>query len=197
MMSATPADFITVVSGLPRSGTSLMMQMLHAGGMPVVADGLRAADADNPRGYLELEAVKKLKDNAAWLSTAHGHAVKVISMLLYELPAAHSYRVIFMDRDMTEILASQREMLVRRGVSTPDAEDVAMRQHMERHLEKVLAWLAARPNFRVLRCRYAELVHAPGEQIRRITDFLGLSLDEAAMRLAVDPTLHRNRTRTT
>ena len=187
------ADFITVVSGLPRSGTSMMMQMLAAGGMPVVSDGLRTADADNPRGYFDLEAVKKLKTDSSWVAGARGHAVKVISMLLYELPAAHSYRVIFMDRDMAEILASQREMLVRRGLSTTDAEDGAMRQHMQRHLEKVHAWLAARPHFRVLRCRYAELVHSPAEQIRRITDFLGVSLDEAAMRLAVDPSLHRNR----
>ncbi|MEO6788197.1 MAG: sulfotransferase [Chthoniobacteraceae bacterium] len=188
-----PVDFITVVSGLPRSGTSLMMQMLQAGGMPVVADGVRAADADNPRGYLELEAVKQLKADAAWLSTARGHAVKVISMLLYELPSTHSYRVIFMERDMAEILASQREMLIRRGASASDADDAQMRRHMKNHLEKMDAWLGARPNFQVLHCRYGDLLCAPAEQIRRIRDFLGVALDEAAMARAIDPALHRNR----
>lgn len=190
---SSAADFITVVSGLPRSGTSLMMQMLQAGGMPVVSDGQRVADADNPRGYLELEAVKKLKTDSSWLTTAHGHAVKVISMLLYELPATHSYRVIFMDRDMSEILASQHEMLARRAAATPDAEDATMRQHLERHLAKVHAWLAAQPNFRVLRCAYGELLRSPGGQLQRIATFLDAKLDESAMQHAIDPALHRNR----
>jgi hypothetical protein len=192
-MSAVPADFVTVVSGLPRSGTSLMMQMLQAGGMPVVADGVRAADTDNPRGYLELEAVKQLKSDASWLARARGHAVKVISMLLYELPDAYSYRVIFMEREMAEILASQREMLVRRGVSASAADDSQMRRHMEKHLEKVSAWLAGRPNFQVVRCVHGELLRNPAEQIRRITDFLQVALDETAMQRVIDPALHRNR----
>ena len=193
MNPATPGDFITIVSGLPRSGTSLMMQMLQAGGIPVIADDVRAADEDNPRGYLELEAVKKLKSDAAWLDNARGQAVKVISMLLYELPAAHSYRVIFMERDMGEILGSQREMLVRRGVSTSEAEDAQMRRHMEKHLEKVAAWLDARPHFEVLRCGYGELLRNPAQQTRRIRDFLQVALDETAMQRAIDPALHRNR----
>jgi len=192
-MSAVPADFITVVSGLPRSGTSMMMQMLQAGGMPVVADGVRAADTDNPRGYLELEAVKQLKSDASWLAAARGHALKVISMLLYELPDAYSYRVIFMEREMAEILASQREMLVRRGVPTSEAEDTQMRRHMEKHLEKVGAWLAGRPNFQVVRCGYGELLRNPAEQTRRIRDFLQIALDETAMQRVIDPALHRNR----
>ena len=188
-----PTDFITVVSGLPRSGTSMMMQMLVAGGMPAVSDGLRAADADNPRGYFELEAVKKLKTDSAWLTGARGHAVKVISMLLYELPADHEYRVIFMLRDMDEILASQKEMLKRRGSAGTDSGDAAMRQHLEAHLKKVQAWLAARKNFRVLYCEHRELLRAPAEQARRIGEFLGIRLDEQAMVNAIDPSLHRNR----
>ena len=189
-----PADFITVVSGLPRSGTSMMMQMLVAGGMPAVSDGLRTADADNPRGYFELEAVKKLKTDSRWLAGARGHAVKVISMLLYELPADYEYRVIFMHRDMDEILASQNEMLKRRGTAgTDSAADAAMRQHLGAHLKKVEGWLAERKNFRVLHCEHRELLRAPVEQARRVGEFLDLGLNEPAMVQAINPSLHRNR----
>ena len=192
-MKNMAADFITVVSGLPRSGTSMMMQMLAAGGMPVVSDGLRTADADNPRGYFELEAVKKLKADSTWVAGARGHAVKVISMLLSELPAEYEYRVIFMLRDMGEILASQNEMLKRRGTAGSATGDAAMRQHFEAHLKKVRAWLAARKNFRVHFCEYRELLHAPVEQARSVAEFVGIALDEHAMVQAIDPALHRNR----
>ena len=187
------AEFITVVSGLPRSGTSMMMQMLVAGGMPAVSDGLRTADADNPRGYFELEAVKKLKTDTAWLAGARSHAVKVISMLLYELPADYEYRVIFILRDMDEILASQNEMLKRRGTGGADSGDVAMRRHLEAHLKKVQAWLAGQKNFRALYCEHRELLSAPLKQARRVGEFLGLGLDEQAMVDVIDPSLHRNR----
>lgn len=187
------ADFITVVSGLPRSGTSMMMQMLAAGGMRVVSDGLRTADADNPRGYFELEAVKKLKTDSTWVADARGHAVKVISMLLSELPADCEYRVIFMLRDMGEILASQNEMLKRRGTAGAASGDAAMRQHFETHLKKVRAWLAGRKNFRVHFCEYRELLRAPAEQARSVGEFVGPGLDEHAMVQAIDPALHRNR----
>ncbi len=187
------AEFITVVSGLPRSGTSMMMQMLVAGGMPAVTDGLRSADADNPRGYFELEAVKKLKTDSGWLARARGRAVKVISMLLYELPAEYEYRVIFMQRDMGEILASQNEMLKRRGTAGSDAGDEAMRRHLESHLAKVGAWLAGRRNFRVLHCRHRDLLCASMGEARRVGEFLGSGLDVQAMVRAIDPTLHRNR----
>ena len=192
-MKNTPLDFITVVSGLPRSGTSMMMQMLAAGGMPVVSDGLRTADADNPRGYFELEAVKKSKADPAWVAGARGHAVKVISMLLCELPADYEYRVVFMLRDMGEILASQKEMLKRRGTLGADSGDAAMQRHFEAHLKKVGAWLAERKNFRVHFCEYRALLREPASQAHRVADFLGGSLDEPAMVRAIDPALHRNR----
>ena len=191
-MKTCATDFITVVSGLPRSGTSMMMQMLVAGGMPAVSDGLRAADADNPRGYFELDAVKKLKTDSAWLAGARGHAVKVISMLLYELPADYEYRVIFMLRDMDEILASQNEMLKRRGTAGNATGDAAMRKHFEAHLKKVQAWLAERKNFRVLYCEHRELLREPAAHAHRVADFLGVALDGQAMAQAIDPSLHRN-----
>src|SRR5947209_18564630 len=114
---------IVIVSGLPRSGTSLMMQMLEAGGLEVVTDGIRAADTDNPRGYYEFERVKKIKTDAAWLPGARGKAVKMVSQLLYDLPAGEAYRILFMDRDLDEVLASQEKMLARLGRSAaPSAE---------------------------------------------------------------------------
>ena len=191
-MKTGATDFITVVSGLPRSGTSMMMQMLVAGGMPAVSDGLRTADADNPRGYFELEAVKKLKTDTTWVAGARGHAVKVISMLLCELPADYEYRVIFILRDMDEILASQNEMLKRRGTAGNATGDAAMRKHFEAHLKKVQAWLTERKNFRVHFCEYRELLREPASQAHRVADFLGGGLDEPAMVRAVDPALHRN-----
>src|SRR5688572_8703668 len=108
-------DSITVVSGLPRSGTSLMMQMLQAGGMPVLTDGERSADESNPRGYLELEAVKRTRSDAGWIAEAVGKAVKVIHLQLRDLPSSHQYRVIFMRRDLNEVVASQQSMLDRIG----------------------------------------------------------------------------------
>src|SRR5262245_15575927 len=106
---------IIVVSGLPRSGTSLMMQMLDNGGIEVVTDNVRAADTDNPRGYYELEKVKRVKQDASWLPQARGKAFKMVSQLLYDLPASERYLVVFMERDFDEMLLSQEKMLQRLG----------------------------------------------------------------------------------
>src|SRR5437660_12828449 len=106
---------IIIVSGLPRSGTSLMMQMLENGGVPVVTDHIRTADTDNPRGYYEFEQVKKIKQDASWLPATRGKAVKMVSQLLYDLPTSERYKIIFMERDLDEVLASQEKMLERLG----------------------------------------------------------------------------------
>jgi len=119
-----PSDeTITVVSGLPRSGTSMMMQMLGAGGLAVLTDGKRGADADNPRGYYEYEAVKSLGQDASWLASAGGKAVKIVSALLIHLPDGFDYRVIFMRRPIAEVLASQRAMLDRLGHAGPRGDE--------------------------------------------------------------------------
>lgn len=182
---------IIVVSGLPRSGTSLMMQMLHSGGVVVVTDHVRTADTDNPRGYFEFERVKKIKDDTAWLPDARGKAVKMISQLLLDLPPTERYRVVFMQRDLTETLISQEKMLERRS------REAAPREEIERafvkHLDKLYAWLEAQPNFTVLYVKYADLVANPEQEARRISEFLGGSLDLAAMAAAVDPSLYRNK----
>ncbi len=184
---------ITVVSGLPRSGTSLMMNMLEAGGISPLVDNARAADEDNPRGYYEFERVKKLKQDQAWLPSARGKAVKVISALLAQLPAGESYRVIFMQRNMAEILASQRRMLERRGEPADKISDAEMAALFERHLKQVTGWLAAQPNMTVMYVDYRRLIVSPQELVSAVNAFLGGWLDESKMAAAVDSTLYRNR----
>ncbi|MCS7061099.1 MAG: sulfotransferase domain-containing protein [Anaerolineae bacterium] len=186
---------ITVVSGLPRSGTSLMMKMLEAGGIPPLTDNLRAPDEDNPKGYYEFERVKKLKEDYAWLAEAKGRAVKVISALLMYLPAEYHYRVIFMRRAMAEILASQRQMLIRRGEPADAVSDAHMSALFEKHLQQVEAWLAVQPHIHVLYVNYNDLIAAPRAGAQRINEFLGGWLNVEAMAAAVDPTLHRQRAR--
>jgi hypothetical protein len=184
---------ITVVSGVPRSGTSLAMQMLHAGGMEILSDAARVADPDNPRGYFELERVKQLRNDKAWLEAAGGKAVKVIHLLLMELPADRPYNVIFLRRELSEVVRSQAAMLARnarQGAQLPPERLAAIYQQQ---LTTVDAWLAARPNFRVLQVQHAELINDGAGQARRINHFLGGMLDESRMGQAVDPALHRNR----
>ncbi len=196
IVAAMSSDYITVVSGLPRSGTSLMMQMVQAGGIPVISDGQRSPDADNPKGYLEFEAVKKLKEDSSWLDQANGKVVKVISMLLYDLPPQHQYRVIFMLRDMNEILASQKEMLKRRkALRGHEPGDEEMRTYFEHHLEKVRGWLAQQPNIRVLYVDYNEIMRGSDTGLQDVCAFLGQAVSLEAMKKAVDAGLYRNRAR--
>jgi hypothetical protein len=190
----TPAAFITVVSGLPRSGTSMMMQILDAGGLPIVTDHTRTADDDNPKGYYELERVKALKEgDTAWVKDAPGKAVKVISFLLENLPPGYEYRVLFMQREVSEVLASQRQMLVRRGEPTDAVDDQTMADLFHKHLVGVEAWLAAQPNMYTLYVPYAALLKNPAVHIDAVIDFLELPLDRAAMLAVPDRSLYRQR----
>ena len=185
------SSFVTVVSGLPRSGTSLMMQMLQAGGMPVLTDGERTADESNPRGYLELEAVKRTRNDAGWVTEAAGKAVKVIHLQLRDLPASRSYRIIFMRRDLREVVASQQSMLDRMGRKGAGLPPEKLRALMETQVRDVLAWMAQQPNFTVLEVEHADAVYRPATAAARVNEFLGGSMDEAKMTEAADPRLHR------
>ena len=182
---------IIVVSGLPRSGTSLMMQLLGAGGIDIVTDNQRVADTDNPRGYCEYERVKALKADASWLPDIRGKVVKMVSQLLYDLPATERYKVIFMERDLDEVLASQEKMLVRLG------REAAPRDQMTRaftlHLTKLWNWAAEQKHLDVLRVRYADVVSHPQEEASRVSGFLGGRLNVDAAVRAIDPSLYRNR----
>lgn len=182
---------IIIVSGLPRSGTSLMMQMLENGGMGILTDSTRVADADNPRGYYEFEKVKKIKQDASWLAKTRGSAVKMVSQLLYDLPSSERYRIIFMERDMDEMLLSQEIMLKRLD------RDAAPREEMKRsyalHLERLHEWLRRQPRIEVLRVSYNELVEYPQREAKRVAEFLDGKPDVQGMAEAVDPSLYRNR----
>jgi len=191
---------ITIVSGLPRSGTSMMMRMLDAGGLPPVIDNLRTADTDNPEGYYEFERVKQLdRGDTAWLATAQGRSVKVISALLQHLPATYDYNVIFVERHMPEILASQRKMLAHRQDANLIDEDKAavddaqMTVLFEKHLRAIRQWMAQQPNVAVLYIHYSDLLREPTVQAAKINQFLGNSLDVEKMAAVIDPALYRNR----
>jgi hypothetical protein len=183
------ASALVVVSGLPRSGTSMMMQMLAAGGLPPLTDGERSADDDNPRGYLELEAVKRTGDDAGWLADADGRAVKVISALLPTLPSDRTYDVIYMRRGLDAVLVSQRKMLVRRGEPAPD--DAVLREQLIAHQAATEAVLEA-DHFRALFVSYERAVAGPARTAARVAAFLARDLDEAAMAATIDPALQRS-----
>lgn len=189
-------QFITIVSGLPRSGTSMMMKMVDAGGIPPLTDELRAADEDNPKGYYEFERVKQMdKGDTGWVPEARGKAVKVISALLKFLPTTEEYRVIFIRRNIDEILASQRKMLIHRGEDPDRQDDAQMKVLFEKHLRSVEEWLASRRNVRTLYVHYSDMLGNPKPQIERVNAFLGGKLDTARMAEVVDPALYRNRSR--
>ncbi len=185
---------IVVVSGLPRSGTSMTMKMLEASGMQLVVDGVRTADEDNPKGYFELERVKELAKETDWnwLAAARGKAIKIISYLLKELPADNNYRVLLMRRDLREVLASQAKMLARRGESS-DATDERMMELFEGDLWRAAYLLKHRPWFESLELDYRRVLDEPAAEATRIRDFLGRDLDVEAMAAVVDRQLYRNR----
>ena len=197
-MATTSDEPVTIVSGLPRSGTSLMMQMLAAGGLPPLTDASRAADPSNPRGYLELEAVKRLRTDRSWLPQARGKAVKIIHLLLPELAAASAegdfrFRVLMMRRPVAEVVASQRAMLARQGKASASVPDAQLEKLFLDQLTRVERWLEGRTEFRVLTVHYPELVAGPAGTAAAVNAFLGGGLDEAAMTRAVDPALYRER----
>ena len=195
MTDQSPRQIITVVSGLPRSGTSMMMKMLEAGGLPPLTDNVRTADEDNPKGYYEFERVKQLpKGDVAWLSAAQGKVVKVIAALLPYLPGGYHYRVIFMQRAMPEVLASQRQMLIRRSEDPNKIPDDVIAKLFEKHLKQVNEWVSQQPNVERLDVNYNEMLKNPKPFIDQIAVFLENQLDTAQMAAMVDPSLHRQRT---
>ncbi len=183
---------ITIVSGLPRSGTSVMMQMLRAGGMSILTDMQRAADVDNPHGYYEWEPAKLLPKEPSRIDEAEGKAVKVISQLLLALPGNRDYKIIFMERPLSEVLASQEKMLIRRGTQTA-SDPLEVKTAFQEHLREVIAWLEDRPEIPLERVGYRKLLREPRETASTLCTFLGLDLDVEAMARAVDPALYRNR----
>jgi hypothetical protein len=186
--------YVTVVSGLPRSGTSMMMKMLEAGGIRPITDEIREADTDNPKGYYEFERVKQMdKGDITWVADAQGKVVKVISQLLKYLPADYEYRVIFMRRNMNEILASQKKMLINRGEDPNKADDEEISALFEKHLQSVVSWMRLQPNVSTLYVHYSDMLTNPEPLVEQINSFLGGGLNCQTMVEVVDPNLYRNR----
>ena len=186
---------VVLVSGLPRSGTSMLMQMLEKGGMPIVTDNTRTPDEDNPRGYHEFERIKELDTtrNKSWLQNYRGQVIKTISFLLQDLPLNLNYQVLFMRRNLDEVLRSQNKMLERNGTAGTGVSDEKMRLNYELHLKKVYYRLGRTPNFQVLYLDYPAIIEDPLREARRISSFLGRHLDVEAMAGAVEAGLYRNR----
>lgn len=186
-------DFLTIVSGLPRSGTSMMMRMIDAGGIPALTDNIRVANEDNPRGYFEFEPVKQTKKDASWLSGTEGRVVKMVYRLLYDLPADRRYRVVFMQRTLAEVVASQNVMLARQGKAGDQLPEDKLVALFRAELDQADRWLRAQPNFKLLYVSYNNVIHDPAPAVHAVNEFLGGDLDTAAMLRAVEPQLYRQR----
>lgn len=186
-------EFITIVSGLPRSGTSMMMKILEAGGLDTVTDNIRKADEDNPKGYYELEKVKKIEQDSSWLKRCKGKAFKMVSMLLYHLPNDMRYKVIFLRRDMDEILASQRKMLIRLNRKNEINDEEEMKRLFNVHLNEIENWLKEQNNISTLFISYNDILKNPGINIKKINKLFNNKLNLLDMTNIVDTSLYRQR----
>ena len=185
-------SYTTIVSGLPRSGTSMMMSMLGAGGIETVTDGIRRPDENNPKGYYEFEKVKTIQEDISWLEDCYGKAVKMISEWLFYLPENREYKIIFMRRHMKEILASQRTMLSRLGRHGADKNDEEMTESFNKHIVRVDKWLKAK-RYDVLHIDYRNAIMDPRKNAEDVNRFLNFRLDIAKMVHRVDSKLYRQR----
>lgn len=192
-MPSVHDGYVTIVSGLPRSGTSMMMRMLSQGGLPPLIDNIRVADADNPEGYYEFEPVKQTKKDASWLKSAPGMVVKMVYRLLYDLPAGYRYRVIFMRRKLEEVIRSQEVMLERKGKGGGEMGDEKLIGLFRDEIAKCEAWLKSQPHFSFIYIDYNELLKSPENSVKQINDYLGGTLNTQAMLAVVNPSLYRQR----
>ncbi len=184
-------ESVTIVSGLPRSGTSMMMQMLTAGGIAPWKDEVRVDDDDNPKGYYEYEKVKSLARDNSWLNDAKGHVIKIVAPLLPSIPAG-SYRIVFMDRDMDEILRSQSKMLERSGKAGARLSTEQLSKVFQGHLLRAEDFVQS-AGYPLLHVAHRNCVENPTEVASKLNDFFDGGLDEAAMTAMVDASLYRQR----
>ncbi|MBI4688726.1 MAG: sulfotransferase domain-containing protein [Nitrospirae bacterium] len=171
----------------------MMMKMLEAGGLELVVDNIRRPDEDNPKGYYEFEKVKKIKEDTSWIDGTLGKAVKMVYLLLYELPRDRNYKIIFMRRKMEEVLASQKKMLVRKGIVGGGDDDEMMGKLFKRQLDEIEEWLIGQKNIEVIYMSYTDLIENPIENAKVINRFLGGSLDMEKMAAVADKSLYRQR----
>lgn len=171
----------------------MLMRMLEAGGLPPLTDVIREADDDNPRGYYEFERVKGLPNDTEWLEEAQGKAIKVLAELIKYLPETHFYRIIFIERSLDEVIASQRKMLIRRGEDPDKVSEKELRMLFEKYLRILKNHLRKQSNMSVIYVSYNEIIRDPGEIVQKVNAFLGGELDEGSMISSIDPALYRNR----
>ena len=188
-MTLNTTHTIVIVSGLPRSGTSMMMQMLTSGGLEALTDDVRTKDANNPKGYFEYEKVKSLAQNADWLNLAQGKALKVIAQLVPFLPEQFHYKIIMMHRDIKEILTSQQKMLGKDTAVIP----FALADIFAKQLQETEQFIASQPNMEVLPIHYKKVIDAPLEQANNIASFLNMDLNMKALIDSIDQNLYRNK----
>ncbi len=195
MFRRQESEPIVVVSGLPRSGTSMLMKMLESGGMEILTDSERAADIDNPKGYFEYGRIKDLEKETdkSYIREGRGKVLKVISFLIKDLPDDNDYRVIFMRRDLDEVLASQNKMIHRLGTTDTTATEAAMKEAYRNDIVRTRLLCRSRPNFELIEIGYKPTIEDPAATARSVNAFVGGHLNEAAMREAVDGSLYRNR----
>lgn len=187
------SSYLTIVSGLPRSGTSMMMRMLEAGGMEALTDHVRTANQENPAGFYEYEPVKRTKDDPSWVEPSLGKAVKMVYQLVYDMPKSQSYRVLCMRRNMDEILASQRAMLMRSGHNPDEVSDDQISRLFNKALVQFESWVQTQPNIQMIMVSYNAIQQDPRAELGRLCEFLDGRLDLDAMVSIVDPKLYRNR----
>ena len=183
---------IYIVTGLPRSGTPMMMKMFDAGGIKPISDGLRQADIDNPNGYYELEAVKDIKTDVSWLEDAPGKVVKMVSMLLFNLPSTYEYKIVFMRRKMAEIIASQNRMLTRLGEKA-EKNDEEMGKLYELHLAEIIDWLSKKSNIKFVEINYNQIMIDPLRELNRLVPLCEDQLNIDEMAKVVNASLYRQR----
>ncbi len=184
---------ITIVSGLPRSGTSLMMRMLDNGGLEPLIDHIRTPDEDNPKGYYEFERVKRLPDDTSWLEDAKGKVVKVLAELIRHLPSGYDYRIVFMMRNIDEIIRSQKKMMIRRGEDPDAVPEKEMVDLLKRYLVLLKQTVNSRKDMEVLYISYNDLLLDPDMSILEINEFFDENLDISKMKDSIDMSLYRNK----
>ncbi len=191
----TDNNFITIVSGLPRSGTSMMMKMLDRGNMPILSDNIRKPDTDNPKGYYEFERVKELEHDNSWLEMAQGKVVKIVSPILQHLilDKKYRYKIIFMLRSLDEVLASQRKMTDRLNQMKDTIKDNILKQNYSAHLEEIRQWLDKNENIEVMYVNYTDIVSNPISIAEDILNFLDINLNTGEMARVIDDSLYRQR----
>ncbi len=186
-------ETIVIVSGLPRSGTSMMMKMLEKGGLEVLTDKVREPDEDNPKGYYEYERVKELPEETGWLEDAKGKVVKVLGELIKHVPEGYDYKVIFMEREIDEVVESQEKMLKRKGMDTGERSKEEMKRTLTEYSRILKRRMNSHPDMDVLYVSYNDIVSFPKPVIESISVFLGGSLDTDKMMSVIDECLYRNR----